>query len=144
MHEIVLTGRSPPYSPSIVHVIGSLLSDVNLISFVMDEGKDEMEVLTHKRIEEWLMPMAVFPLLYHVRGVWAKSRLLMIIGSYSLYIYLTHIIVFNVVNNLLLHVCERSYWLGGVSLIITLGICIGIAWVIERSKWIKLIVFAKK
>ena len=80
----------------------------------------------------------------NVSDVWAKSRLLMIIGSYSLYIYLTHIIVFNVVNNLLLHVCERSYWLGGVSLIITLGICVGVAWVIERSKWIKLIVFAKK
>ena len=127
----------------VVLTICTVLLIVLTAVFVMDEGKDEMEVLTHKRIEEWLMPMAVFPLLYHVRDVWAKSRLLMIIGRYSLYIYLTHIIVFNVVNNLLLHVCERSYWLGGVSLIITMGICIGIAWVIERSKWIKLIVFAK-
>lgn len=126
-----------------IMMCGILLIILTML-FVMDEGKDILIVLPHFRIMEWLLPVSFFPLLYYVRKIWTKSNLLMLIGRYSLYIYLTHVIVYNVVNQLILHFFERSYLIGWISMFVTLGICIGIAFIIDRLKWIRMIVFCKQ
>ena len=94
-------------------------------------------------ILRWLMPISVFPLLYYSRTFLIRAQLLITIGKYSLYIYLTHIFVYYLVNPLLLLFFTNSYYLGIISFIITLTISIGVSYLIDNSKLIKKLLFAR-
>ncbi|MCQ2113712.1 MAG: hypothetical protein MJY52_01460 [Bacteroidaceae bacterium] len=109
--------------------------------FILDEKVPDIEKYTQVTARMWLMPIAVFPLLYYSRKFFMKSKLLIFLGRYSLYIYLFHVFVYNIVNPLALCCFQRSYVMGCITFLITLSISVLLSYSISRIAWLKKIFF---
>lgn len=88
-----------------------------------------------------LMPLFVFIVLYAIRDFLAKSRFLKFFGRYSLQIYLTHVLVINVLMTGLLHFTKESIPVGILILFLSLAISSGIAVVIDKIAFLKKMLF---
>lgn len=89
------------------------------------------------------MPILTFVTFYCFRNVLSKISLFQIIGKYSLYVYLVHMILYNVVNRLLLVLFPPSYFLGFISLVITITLSLGCAFIMDKTPQIQKYVFPK-
>lgn len=90
-----------------------------------------------------LMPILMFLFLYGIRNLLAKSKVLKLIGNYSLQIYLVHVFVINTLVVLLTHFMNQSIGLGVVIYVLALGISCGLAWVMMKVPVINKLLFPK-
>lgn len=90
-----------------------------------------------------VMPVLVFLLLYGMRNLLSKSKLLKFIGTYSLQIYLMHVYVINVLSVLFLHFTKESIGLGLVIYLLALLISVGLALVMVKVPLLNKILFPK-
>ena len=91
-----------------------------------------------------LMPVLVFMFLYVFRNLLSKSKLLKLIGTYSLQIYLIHVFIINALNVLFLHFTKESVGLGVVIYVITIIISIVLAMIMVKVPIINKILFPKE
>jgi len=91
-----------------------------------------------------VMPILMFLLLYGIRDLLAKSRILKFIGTYSLQIYLVHVFVINALVVLFIHFTEQNIGLGIVIYILALGISCGLALVMVKVPFINKVLFPTK
>ncbi len=90
-----------------------------------------------------IMPVLVFLLLYSIRESLAKSRVLKIIGQYSLQIYLIHVLIINALATGLLHFTHQSIVLGIVVYVTSILLSLAIAMLLDRIPWLNRILFPK-
>ena len=90
-----------------------------------------------------IMPVIAMLLIYKAKAYLAKSRLLSIVGQYSLYIYLTHVIVLNLLNQILLRLIGNPIILGCTVYFTTLVITLTISIYLSRNRLIQKYVFPK-
>jgi fucose 4-O-acetylase-like acetyltransferase len=91
-----------------------------------------------------VMPVLVFLLLYGMRNLLSKSKLLKFIGTYSLQIYLVHVYVINALSVLFLHFTRESVGIGVVIYVLTLLISIGLALVMVKVPIINKVLFPRE
>ena len=91
-----------------------------------------------------LMPVLVFILLYVIRNLLSKSKLLKLIGTYSLQIYLIHVFIINALNVLFLHFTKESIGLGIVIYVLTIIISIVLAMIMVKVPIINKVLFPKE
>lgn len=91
-----------------------------------------------------LMPVLVFMILYVIRNLLSKSKLLKVIGTYSLQIYLIHVFIINALNVLFLHFTEESVVMGVVIYVLTIIISIVLAIVMVKVPIINKVLFPKE
>lgn len=94
-------------------------------------------------IPRFFMPVLMFMLLYSMRNLLEKSKVLKFIGTYSLQIYLVHVFVINALSVLFLHFTKESIGLGVVIYVLTLLISIGLALVMVKVPVINRVLFPK-
>lgn len=94
-------------------------------------------------IPKLVMPVLMFMLLYSMRNLLEKSKVLKFIGTYSLQIYLVHVFVINALSVLFLHFTKESIGLGVVIYVLTLLISIGLALVMVKVPVINRVLFPK-
>ncbi len=111
--------------------------------FILDEKVPDIEKYTQVTIRMWLMPITVFPLLYYLKHLWIKSRILLFVGKYSLFIYVFHVFVYNIINPLALFVFEQSYLLGFLTFILTLILSCYCSYLLDKTIYLKKILFPK-
>lgn len=88
-----------------------------------------------------IMPILVFIVIYSLRDFLAKSRILKIIGKYSLQIYLLHVFVLNAITMVVLHFTQQSLFMGFVVYIISILATLAMAVLIEKISWLNRILF---
>lgn len=88
-----------------------------------------------------LMPILVFLLLYCLRRTIAKSRLLSLIGRYSLQIYLFHVFVINGLVQLSFHFIEPSICLRIVVFVLATIISTGISVFVVKTPLVNKLLF---
>lgn len=91
-----------------------------------------------------LMPVLVFMFLYVFRNLLSKSKLLKLIGTYSLQIYLIHVFIINALNVLFLHFTKESVGLGVVIYVLTIIISIVLAMIMVKVPIINKVLFPKE
>ena len=89
------------------------------------------------------MPILAFLLLFGLREVLSKSKLLKIIGKYSLQIYLLHVYVVNALVAFVLHFLPESVWIGVAVYILTMVISIALSMVIAKMPILNKVLFYK-
>ena len=90
-----------------------------------------------------VMPVLMFLLLYSMRNMLGKSRVLKFIGIYSLQIYLVQVFVVNALSVLFLHFTDESIGLGVVIYVLTLLISVGLSLLMVKVPIINKILFPK-
>ncbi len=85
-----------------------------------------------------IVPMIAFFAFYQWKEVWIKSRLLKFLGKYSLQIYLLHIFIF---YGILQAIPQRGILVAILSLLLTLMLCVAAIVVINKTKFIRKIIF---
>jgi len=88
-----------------------------------------------------IMPILVFIVIYSLRDFLAKSRILKIIGKYSLQIYLLQVFVLNAITMVVLHFTQQSLFMGFVVYIISILATLAMAVLIEKISWLNRILF---
>lgn len=91
-----------------------------------------------------LMPVLVFMVLYEFRNLLSKSKLLKLIGTYSLQIYLIHVFIINALSVLFLHFTKESVGWGVVIYVLTIFVSILLAMVMVKVPIINKILFPKE
>ena len=91
-----------------------------------------------------VMPVLMFLLLYGIRNLLSKSKLLKFLGTYSLQIYLVHVYIINTLQVILLRFMPQSVGLGILIYGLTLLISVGLALVMVKVHFVHKILFPGK
>lgn len=92
-------------------------------------------------IIQLVMPILMFLLLYCIRDILAKSKVLNFIGTYSMQIYLVHVFVINALVVLFTHFTEQSIGLGIIIYILAICISCGLAMIMVKVPFINKVLF---
>lgn len=95
------------------------------------------------RVLRLCMPILAFLLLYSIQNILTKSKLLKLVGTYSLQIYLLHVFVLNALTQFFLHFTNPSVGLGILIYSMSLLICCVIAKIFSNVPLINRVVFPK-
>lgn len=95
-------------------------------------------------IMRMLMPVLAFMIFYGIRNLLSKSKVLKLIGTYSLQIYLIHVFIINALNVLFLHFTKESVGLGVLIYVLTIIISIILAMIMVKVPIINKILFPKE
>ena len=87
------------------------------------------------------MPLLVFIVIYSLRDFLAKSRILKIIGKYSLQIYLFHVFVLNAVTMVVSQFTQQGIFMGFVIYVISILASLAMAVLIEKISWLNRMMF---
>lgn len=101
-------------------------------------------IFTFHRDFVWLklfVPLTTFLLLFVEREKYSNNRLFLVLGKNSLFIYLIHVFIYNIINPLLLLMFEKSYFVGVISFLLTLYISYLLSNLITKIKIIQLLIF---
>lgn len=90
-----------------------------------------------------IMPILFFILLFACGNILSKSKLLHFFGTYSLQIYLIHVIIINVLSILFIHYTHDSIAVGVIIYLLTLIICSGLSLVLVKLPLINKVLFPK-
>lgn len=94
-------------------------------------------------IVRMIMPVLVFIFLFTFTDFLSKSRVLHFLGTYSLQIYLIHVIIINVLNSLFLHFMHASIIVGVIVYVLTLIISSGVSLMMVKLPIINKVLFPK-
>lgn len=105
--------------------------------------KEIHTIMNLHTIIQLVMPVLMFVLLYSIRVILAKSKVLNFIGTYSLQIYLVHVFVLNGLEILSLHFMGKSFGLGIAIYVVALGISCGLALIMIKVPLVNKLLFPK-
>ena len=90
----------------------------------------------------YIMPVLIFLLLFSARNILAKSKLLIIIGRYSLQIYLLHIFAINLFKIVILKFAQPSVLWGMIILVLAVVTSLGLTLIVDKIPALRWILFS--
>lgn len=112
---------------------------ISCVSFVLLSILAYFDIVSAPKIP-YLFSISGFSLVYALCHFLKRNKIIRYIGRNSLYIYIFHVIILNI----LLMVIPHFYMYGWVIYFVTLGICLIISSIINRNKFVNKLLFYKQ